>query len=61
MKNYLFFKMLASYIRDITFVFETEPKIRINFTILTKLLWELVTNLRRTPVLAELVPVRVIG
>jgi hypothetical protein len=53
--------MLASYDRDITFVFETEPKIRINFTILTKLLWELVTNLRRTPVLAELVPVRVIG
>ncbi len=51
--------MLASYIRDITFVFETEPKIRINFIILTKVLLNLVTNLRSTPVLAELEPVRV--
>lgn len=59
MKNYLFLKMLASYIREITFVFETEPKIRINFLILTKVLLDLVDNLRSTPVLAQLEPVPV--
>ena len=59
MKNYLFFKMLASYSRDVTFVFETEPKIRINFIILTMILLDLVTNLRSTPVLAKVEPVRV--
>jgi hypothetical protein len=51
--------MLASYTRDITFVFETEPKIRINFIILTKVLLDVVTNLRSTPVSAQLEPVRV--
>lgn len=51
--------MLASYIRDITFVFETEPKIRINFIILTNVFLDVVANLRSTPVLAQLEPVRV--
>ena len=51
--------MLASYSRDVTFVFETEPKIRINFIILTMILLDLVTNLRSTPVLAKVEPVRV--
>lgn len=50
--------MLARNTKVFTFVFETEPKIRINIT-LPGSFWEPIANLRRAIVISSLHPIRV--
>lgn len=59
MTNYLFFKMLARNTKVVTFVFETEPKIRIIIIALIGFFLEPIANLRRAIVISSLQPVRI--
>jgi len=49
--------MLARNTKVFTFVFETEPKIRINITTLLGSFWEPIANLRRAIVISSLQPI----